>query len=114
MTTREELKNDLKRFGKSDRIGKSDRFGESDNIGSLDLSFKKVRGRREFFDEVLNYIKEQKEVSLIKLEAFFQYTTGASSQSIHQALAVLENVGLIKSNEINEGTQLADEVYSLK
>jgi hypothetical protein len=118
--TKEEKDKSLKKLGKSDRIGnsdrigKSDRIGNSDSIGNLDLSFKRVRGRREFFDEVLNYIKKEKQVALIKLEAYFQYTTGASSTSIHQALAVLENIGLIESEEVNGGTQESDIVYKEK
>jgi hypothetical protein len=88
--------------------------GEKQVLGTLDLAFKRIRGRREFFDEVLNYIKKEKEVALIKLEAYFQYTTGASSTSIHPALAVLENVGLIDAEDVDEGTKFEDIIYRPK
>ena len=89
-----------KSIGKHSIRNNSDRIGKSDRIGSLDLSFKRVRGRREFMDLVLEFVREKKEISLITLEGYFQYTTGASSTSIKQALAVLESLNLILIEEI--------------
>jgi len=86
--------------GNKNRIGKSDRIGNSDRIGkSHEFEFSKVRGRREFFDKVKSYIDSQKEISELKLDAYFQYTTGASSTLIKQALAVLESLDLIDCEE---------------
>jgi len=93
------MQNRLKRIGNSDRIGKSDSIGKSDRIGNLDLQLKKVRGRREFFDLVAEYIKNKNIVSEIELNGYFQYITGATDSSIKQALAVLESVGLIECIE---------------
>ena len=92
-------KNEFRKLGKSDSIGNSNRIGKSDRIGNLDLSFKKVRGRREFFDLVRDYIKSKGEVTEIVLEGYLQYTTGASQTSIRQALAVLESIDLIECIE---------------
>ena len=86
-------------IGKTDSIGKSNRIGKTDSIGNLDLSFKKVRGRREFFDLVGDFIKKTGLVSEIKLKGILQYTTGASETSINQALAVLESIDLIECIE---------------
>jgi len=81
------IQNKLKKIGKSDRIG------------SLDLIFKKVRGRREFFDLVREYIFNNNGVNEVKLNGYLQYTTGATESSIKQALAVLESIDLIKCKE---------------
>jgi predicted transcriptional regulator len=95
-------------------IGNSDRVGKSDSIGKLDLSLKRIRGRREFFDEVLKYIKLNQPVELTKLDAYFQYTTGSSETMIKQALAVLENVGLIESSEIQSGDKIFEVILKAK
>lgn len=81
-------------------------------LGKTGLNFKRVRGRREFFDLVLEYIKQNPNADFTKLSAYFQYTTGATHSSINQALEVLENVGLIKSEEINLGASNYEVVYS--
>jgi DNA-binding transcriptional ArsR family regulator len=102
-------KNQLKRVGKTDSIGKTDRIGNTDRIGKTDrignvtkeFEFKRVRGRRGFFDLIKDYIYEKGKVSRDKLLAYFQYTTGASPTSIHQALKVLEDLELIEV--IDEG-----------
>jgi hypothetical protein len=88
------------RIGKSDRIGKCDSIGKSHRIGNLDLSFKRISGRRQFMDAILDYIRDKKEVDLVKLEGYFQYTTGASSSMIKQAIAVLESINLIETEEL--------------
>ena len=84
--------------GNKDRIGKSDRIGSI----AISLDFKKLHGRREFFDAVKDYIKDNPNIELTELDAYFQYTTGASESLIKQALAVLENIGLIESKEYFE------------
>ena len=88
--------------------------GNSDSIGKLDLSLKKIRGRREFMDNVLEYIKNNPNVELTKLDAYFQYTTGASETMIKQALAVLENVGLIESEEAPKGEKMFEIMFKVK
>lgn len=108
------MKDELKRLGKSDRVGKSDSIGKSDRVGNLNLNLKRIRGRREFFDEVLKYIKQNPNVELTKLDAYFQYTTGSSETMIKQALAVLENVGLIESTEINKGDKMFELTFKAK
>ena len=85
--------------GNKNKIGNTDRIGNTGRIGKIGLQFKKVKGRREFFDAVKEYIQTQKEVDELKLNAYFQYTTGASSMLIKQALAVLESLDLIECIE---------------
>jgi len=93
------VQNKLKRVGNTDSLGNTDRVGKTDRVGSLDLGFKKIRGRREFFDLIKKYIGENSGVNELKLNAYFQYTTGATDTSIKQALAVLESLDLIKCIE---------------
>lgn len=79
---------------KTKKLGNTDRLGKTD-----DFDFKKIRGRREFFDEVLKYVNEKEEVDRSKLLAYFQYTTGATQTTIYQALEILTNLDLIKCSE---------------
>ena len=97
MTKLKTLKDDFRRLGNSDGIGKSYRIGNY-----LDFGMKKVRGRREFFDLVRDYIKEKGLILEINLMGYIQYTTGASATSIKQALAVLESIEIIDCVENNE------------
>lgn len=86
-------------IGNTDSIGKTDRIGKTNSIGRVDKEFKfqRVHGRREFFDSIRDYIKENKKIERDKIVSYFQYTTGASPQSIYNGLKVLEDLGIIKS-----------------
>lgn len=98
-------KNEFRRAGNSDGIGNTDNLGKTDRIGKSDrigsLKIREIKGRRAFFDDIKDYIKNHPKIALSKLEAYYQYTTGASSSLIHQALAVLENLELIRSEDID-------------
>lgn len=77
-------------------------LGHMGNHDNPQLIFKKVKSRRLFFDMVRDFVFEKGNINLMEIDAHFQYTTGASSTSIRQALAVLENLGFIQSEEIKD------------
>ena len=99
------IQNKIKRLGKTDSLGNTERLGKTDSLGNTDglgkitpnedLSLKKVRGRREFFDTIKEYIRQEGKVSHQKLMAYFQYTTGATAPSLVNALNVLIELNLI-------------------
>lgn len=78
---------------------------------SEDLNFIKIKNRHEFMDKILDYIKEKKEVEYNKIQAHFQYVTGASQKLIHESIIVLEELGLIKHKEVKIGNGMYSDTY---
>lgn len=93
-------------MGKTARVGKTASVGKATMIGNVtrEFEFRKVRGRREFFDTVKDYVEKRGSVKRSKLVAYFQYTTGASPVLIHQAVEVLAELGLIEVADVSLGS----------
>lgn len=96
---------------KNNQIGQAIGLGTANMIGRQDLQFRKVKGRREFMDSIKSYIQEQGRIEYSKLDAYFQYTTGASTTLIQQCLAVMENLGLIACEEVHIDSSRYVDVY---
>lgn len=77
-------------------INQNNAIGEISKINGTGLDFLKIGGRRQFFDFVLNVIKEKGKIEFDKLDAYIQYKTGASQNLLVQALSVLEKLDLIE------------------